>query len=217
MKIIKATDTMHELITFRAEVMGMIGYTLQINAALALWDKWLRHELQRGAVKPTSTMYFGHEPLDPKEKESSYQYERTFNELMVDVRRGLPVHLHSMIVLLVASWEEEYRERIATECGLAKKGDLTRDVFRDLNRYRQAIVHAKFVLPANPKVLPFFNKGDVVRLNNDHMDGIFRHVIEDLNRIGKEHYRKDPQFRLDTPFTEPIPNGTLRHITRRQR
>ena len=208
---------MQELITFRAEVIGMIGYTLQINAALSLWDKWLTHELRRGAVKPTSTMYFGHEPLDPKNKDSFYQYARTFNQLLVDVRRGMPVHFHSVIVLLVASWEEEYRERIATECGLAKKADLTSDVFRDLNRYRQAIVHTKFVLPANMKVLRFFKKGEVVRLNNDHMDEIFRHVIEDLNRIGKNHYGRDPQFRLDTPFPEPIPSGTIRHVTGRQR
>ena len=81
-----------------------------------------------------------------------------------------------------------------------KTKKLESDVFQDVGVYRHAIIHRGNKLQKEPKVFLFFGKGEVVSLTDDHIDIIFRTVVDELNRIGREYYGTDPQFRFDRPM-----------------
>ena len=118
--------------------------------------------------------------------------------------RGAPgnrrPYRESVIAFSYALWEDQYRGRIAHECKLANKNKIKSDVFYDLNKYRQAILHSGGRLAAEPKVIRFFNRGEEVLLTDDHMYELFSLLVGELNRLGREYYRQDPQFSLDRPL-----------------
>ena len=142
-------------------------------------------------------MFFGKD--DPHKPDARYQYRRTFAELMEDVTRNGTTFLvlrRSVVVLLVASWEDHHRALIASECSL-QRNDLKSDVFRDLNKYRQAILHGGGLLREEAKKIPFIRKGDRVDLTARHMDSIFRMVVEEVNESSITHYGGNPEFKFD--------------------
>ncbi len=105
-----------------------------------------------------------------------------------------------MVVLIVASWEEAYRARIAEELGLTSKNAVRSDAFRDLNRLRNAILHTGGELRDEPRVICLFAVGEEVSLTHEHMEYIFEALVDALNRIGKDYYGIDPQFRFAIPM-----------------
>ena len=188
---------MKELANFHDELIDIYGYMVQVGAAIGQWHKILATQVNSRRTRPTNTMFFGSD--DPSAPGAKYQYRRTFAELIeASAQKGITsnVHRRSVVVLVVASWEDRYRKRIAEECGV-RKNTLTSDLFHDLNRYRQAILHAGGKLREEPKALRLFEKGDEVTLTNDQMDTIFREIIDELNRIGTELYGKNPRFSFD--------------------
>ena len=188
---------MKELENFHDEIIDIYGYMVQVGAAIGQWNKLLISQIGSHQTTPDNAMFFGKD--NPSRPGARYQYKRSFKELVTaSSKDGITsvVHRRSVVVLLVASWEDRYRKRIANECGLTKD-DLTSDLFHDLNRYRQAILHASGKLRAKPKILPFFHRGDRVSLTDDQMDSIFRLLIDELNRIGTEFYGRNPAFDLD--------------------
>ena len=187
---------MRALRAFHGDVVDIYGYLTQVNGALMTWRKFLDDRITGGAT-PHNTFFFG--KGDPNEPDSTYQYRRTFADLIADVTENgttSVMHRRSVIVLLVASWEDRHRKLIASECGL-QKNDLKSDLFHDLNRYRQAILHGGGRLQNRPKKIPFFRKGERVDLTGDHMDSMFRMVVNELNRLGVEHYGDNPGFTFD--------------------
>lgn len=188
---------MKELTDFHDEIIDIYGYMVQVGVAISQWNKMLRSQLTSPKTTPRNTMFFGKGA--PNVPGAKYQYKRTFGELVAASEKdGITsiVHRRSVVVLVVASWEDRYRKRIADECGLVKN-DVTSDLFHDLNRYRQAILHADGRLREKPKVLRFFRKGDRVALTGEQMDSIFRKLIDELNRIGTDFYGQDPRFDFD--------------------
>ena len=188
---------MKELTHFHDEILDIYGYMVQVGAAIGKWQKLLSAQIASRQTTLRNTMFFGNS--DPNTPGAKYQYKRTLRDLIdASSKTGITsvIHRRSVVVLVVASWEDRYRKRIADECGLAKN-DVTSDVFHDLNRYRQAILHASGKLQKEPKALRFFRKGDEVALTDDQMDSIFRNLIDELNRIGTEIYGKNPRFSFD--------------------
>lgn len=188
---------MKELIHFHDEILDIYGYMVQVGAAIGQWQKLLNAQIAPRQTTLRNTMFFGNS--DPNTPGAKYQYRRTLGDLIdASSKTGITsvIHRRSVVVLVVASWEDRYRRRIADECGLTKN-DVTSDVLHDLNRYRQAILHASGKLQKEPKALRFFRKGDEVALTDDQMDSIFRNLIDELNRIGTELYGKNPHFSFD--------------------
>lgn len=187
---------MQALRAFHDEVVDIYGYMVQMSAAVMWWRKFLNDSIATGTT-PNNTLFFG--KGDPNLPGSTYQYRRTFAELIADAAKDgttSVVHRRSVVVSLVASWEDRHRALIASECGL-KKNDLKSDVFHDLNRFRQAIVHGGGCLREHPKAIPFFRKGDRVDVTDGHMDSMVRMVVEELNRFGVDYYGSDPGFTFD--------------------
>ncbi|MYB52828.1 MAG: hypothetical protein F4X77_11610 [Acidobacteriia bacterium] len=187
---------MKALRAFHDELVDIYGYLTQVNAALMMWRGFL-NERVTGSTTPKNTFFFV--KGDPNQPDSTYQYRRTFAELVADVTEDgttSVMHRRSVVVLLVASWEDRHRALIARECGL-KKNDLKSDLFHDLNRYRQAILHGGGRLREDAKKMPFFRKGERVNFASGHMDSMFRMVVDELNRLGVEHYDGNPGFTFD--------------------
>ena len=162
----KQQTIVKELAIFRNEIENIYGYSLQVDAAISQWHKFLQHLLSR--TKATNTLFFGRD--DPNSLDSAHQYRRTFGELIIESHKNgktSNIHRRSVLVLLVASWEDHHRAKIAAECGLDGKNELRSDLFHDLNRYRQAILHAGARLHDEPKVIGLFRRGDRVALKDD--------------------------------------------------
>ena len=187
---------MKALRAFHDNVVEIFGYLMQVHAALVFWRDFLNDRIRDGS-SPNRTIYFGND--DPSNPDPKYQYRRTFAELIKDMGRSgttLIVLRQSVVVLLVASWEDHHRALIAGECGL-ERNDLKSDVFHDLNRYRQAILHGGGILREDAKKLQFFGRGQRVDLTAKHMGSIFHMVVEELNEFGVRHYGGNPEFTFD--------------------
>ena len=140
---------------------------------------------------------------EPNHPEATYQYRKDFGTLLdASAKNGeiSVTHRRSIMTLLHSAWEDRYRKMIANEIGLKCKNCLKSDVFQDVNIYRQAVIHAGGKLGKEPKVFRFFGKGEEVSLTSDHIVLIFRRVVDELNRIGRNCYHTDPQFRFDWPL-----------------
>ena len=177
----------------------MFGYYIQVKAAIGQFHNWVSGMVSDSTTHSNS-LSFGQ--TAPNLPDARYQYKRTFGEVIDASASDGPLevtHRRSVIVLVVASWEDSYRTRIAKELGL-KKNDLKSDVVYDLNKYRQAILHAGGTLRTEPRVLQHFRKGDQVALTHEHILQVFRTLMDELNRISREFYGIDAQFMFDTPL-----------------
>ena len=191
---------MEELAGFRRELDDTYGYYAQVNAAIGFFRDDLDKKYGQ-LLGPDSPVRFG--VGDPNRPDASYRHERTYSEVVADFSRHgrlQAVHLRSVIVLVVALWEDKYRGRIANELQLENRDVLKSDVFGDLNKYRNAILHAEATLREEPRVLPFFRKGQQILLTSEHMETVFSTIVDELNKIGEEHYGQNPDFRFKMPL-----------------
>ena len=185
----KALTTLHD------EISSIYGYLVEVSAALATWNGFLKDQLRSSSGMTQRPFYFG--KGDPNDPDAEYQHVRTWGDLVSATGEDgdtFLAHRRNVVVLVAVAWEA-YRKRIADECGL-REPDVTSELFADLTRCRNAIVHGGG-LRRNAKVLPFFRKGDTITLTKDQIDTIFRMLVVDLNRIGREFYDSDPGFRFD--------------------
>ena len=185
---------MKALIELYEDIVSIYGYETEICSALHQWQQYLR---TMQGKEQSKRLFFG--KSEPHGADAKYQYMRTFKYLIeASSKNGInsQINRRGIIALTYAVWEERYRERIACECGLTKKG-VQSDVFHDLNKYRQAILHAGGRLDAKPKVLTFFKLGDEVLLTDRHMYELFKLLVEELNNIGLTYYGRDLKLNLD--------------------
>ena len=194
---------MKALINLHSELVTIYGYQTEVCAALHQWNQFLKSARKSESQK----LWFGRD--DPNDPSAQFQYSRTFDYLIDASKRNSKItntHRKSVVVLVYAVWEDQYRKRIADECGLPHKNQISSDVFYDLNKYRQAILHARGRLVKQPKGIDFFQIGDEVLLTDKHMYELFSLLIAELNRIGETYYGLDPQFSLDKPLNSPRQN-----------
>ena len=98
---------------------------------------------------------------DPNKHDSNYQYAMFFSEIIsISSRNGAHANTlrRSVVALTYSIWEDKYRARIAHECQKDTKNEIESDVFHDLNKYRQAVLHAGGRLVGNPKVNEILQK-----------------------------------------------------------
>lgn len=195
---------MRRLIELHDELIALYGYQSVVSSAFGIWNKFLKGQRNN---KKDQKMFFGRE--EPNDPHAKYQYVQYLDVLIQDSKtNGIHVNTHrrSVVVLIHAIWEDQYRQRIAYECGLSNKNRIESDVFHDVNKYRQAVLHAGGRLVGEPKVIRFFKHGDEVLLTDAHMNELFSLLMNELNRIGKIYYDQDPGFRLDKPLNNPSSN-----------
>lgn len=196
---------MNELIRFREEIVETYGCFAQVHAAIAAHHTRLV-EAVVGSNSTTSqhALLLGDD--NPNAPNAEYFYRTTLAEAIKASAAQGTLHTNqarATIVLVMSTWEHQYRQRIAAEIGLAGKDELTSEVFADLNHMRRAILHIRNRMANEPTAIRIYRKGDIVTLASEHMKLIFEAIIEDLNRIGREHYGSNPQFRLYAPLNTP--------------
>lgn len=193
--------SMEALRECHADVVDLYGYKLQVAIAISLWHEKISEMLSSPPTTRSNQMSFGQGA--PNRPGATYQYRRSFGHLLdTSASNGMTpvIHRRSVVTLLYAAWEHTHRRRIAEEVGFQESNDLKSDVFQDVGVYRHAILHRGNKLQKEPKVFRFFGKGEVVSLTNEHVDIIFRGVVDELNRIGREHYGMDPRFSFEQPM-----------------
>lgn len=133
----------------------------------------------QGSPKTTEdsrmTMGVG-DPNDPKHR--GYQ-SYTVRETREKGRRGgwFDRQLgQQWIVIVIATWEEEYRERLAQAIGCEKK-DVVDAAFADMNQMRNDVVHHRGISGKNNSCLSWFPKHAEINVTTDH-------VIEFLQMVG---------------------------------
>ena len=199
---------MDALTDFHRQLIDIYATSVEIEAGIIRFSEWLG-EQERAIVnrdyrqKPVAVIRD-----DPNSPSTKYQFKKTLGHLQADsMENGLNIQFHrkGVIALTYAIWEDNYRGKIAAECRLKsrKKNDVRSDVFADLNKYRQAILHVDGRLDRDSEILNFFVKGDVVEFSEPQMHELFAQLVEELNRIGGEYYGANPGLTFDSPIIRP--------------
>ena len=175
----------------------MYAYHEEMCGALNQWCTHLKTKIKKPKL-PNQKIFFGRN--NPNHLDAKFQYSKIVDRAITDsAKNGTHENTlrRSVIALTYAIWEDQHRQRIAYECQLSDKNGVESDVFHDLNRYRQAILHAGGRLVGEPKVIKFFRSGEEVLLTNDHIYELFSILINEINRIGEVYYKKNPKVTLD--------------------
>ena len=183
------TGDMIGLRRFHDDLITIFSSSVETEMGFRLLVKWLRELESDPRVEPSFTVQIG--KGDPHLISTKYHYEKPLEKLIRDSKEGgtnVRLHRNGVISLAYAIWEEEYRAIIVQECDLARKNEVESDVFQDLNKYRQAILHRGARLGREPTAMCFFAKGDLVSFTEDQMHELFARLIEELNGIGETYY-----------------------------
>ena len=179
------------------ELVGLYGYQLQMNLSTSKWHNLLEGLGKKHGTRKDNRVSFGEDAAnDPN---ATCQFSATYGSILdANSSNGQNPQLMrcGVIVLAYSLWEDQYRSKIAAESGLACRNDVKSEIFRDLNIYRQAAVHARRIVRSQPKVLPFRSKGAALRFSPADMQRLFELLIDELNRIGRDYYHASTSFSL---------------------
>lgn len=196
---------MQPILVLYHRLIDLYEYQVETASAVLLWRDRLEDMASGGGTTLDSRLFFGRND-NPNRPDALYQVARTFGDLILDAEEGgrnLRLLGNGVIVHAYSLWEDTFRAAIAAECGLTKD-DIESDVFQDLNKYRQAILHVDGRLDRQPKVLTFFKMGEVVSFTQDQIQHLFAGLISELNRIGETYYGQDPGLSLDKHLNRPV-------------
>ena len=179
------------------ELIGLYGYQLQMDVSISEWRKLLNGLGQKHATRMNNRVTFGKD--DANDPNATYQFSATYGSILdANSSNGQNPQLMrcGVIVLAYSLWDDQYRGKIAAECGLACKDDVKSEIFRDLNIYRRAAVHAGRIVRSQPNVLPFLSKNAALRFSPADMQRLFELLIDELNRLGRDYYHTNTSFTL---------------------
>lgn len=188
---------MQALQTLFDELVELHGYQLQMTLSISECHKLLQSVGKKPGTRMIDRVTFGKD--NPNDPNASYGFSARYGSILhANSPDGHNAQLMrcGVIVLAYSLWEDQYRGKIATECGLPRKNDIASQVFRDLNIYRRAAVHAGRILREQPKVLPFLSKNAALRFTADEMQTLFELLIDELNRVGRDYYQTNTNFAL---------------------
>ena len=184
------------------ELNAFYGYEQETKMASLICAEWLQTSLAKQRVGPATEVNVGGKKVDPNNPDPKYEYTKTLGKFIDGFARNgshATIRRRGLIALIYALWEHRSRELIAKECNKTKNC-IESDVFQDLNKYRQAILHVGGKLDRKPKAIRFFGKGDVVSLTQNHMEDLFKILIDELNRLGETYYGENPRLSLEKPL-----------------
>ena len=179
------------------ELVGLYGYQLQMDLSISEWHKLLDTLGKTQGTRMDNRVTFGED--DANDASATYQFSATYGRILdANSAHGKNRQLMrcGVIVLAYSIWEDQYRAKIATECGLVRKNDVKSEIFADLNIYRRAAVHDRRIVRNQPKVLPFLSKDAALQFSPADMQSLFELLIDELNRLGRTYYHAITNFAL---------------------
>ena len=183
--------------TFYLELVSIFGLCSELNAAQ---NNWQTHLKRAANVPPTtidSIMYFGRS--DPNNPNASYQYKRTLRDLCQNADKdGVNALLirKMAVTFAYALWESKYRALIARESGKTTN-EIASKIFADLNKYRQAVLHANSRLDRATEVFQFCKVGEPLNLSEQNFYELFKLIVAELNHLAKEYHSLETGYDLD--------------------
>ena len=90
------------------------------------------------------------------------------------------------IAFLFATWEDRYRERFALALGYSKKNDLKSDLFGDLCKLRNAVIHNRGIATEEverAKILRWFKRGEIIFVPRERVDDIYSRIHFYINQL----------------------------------
>ena len=161
-------------------------YGLFINVGLA----YLHINDRLGQIIPNSsddnTIHFGNgDPNDPSAKIHLSVNIREFKNNIKPGGRDSILITNLCIVSIYQLWEDHYREKIAKAKGL-KKSELKSDIFGDLNRIRQAIIHhnnKKISEFSKIKILNYMKEREQVFFKREEFDELIVKIKGELKKL----------------------------------
>jgi hypothetical protein len=94
---------------------------------------------------------------------------------------------HMMVALLYGAWEDNYRQKVASSLGHSDKNALKSDLFQDIAKLRQAILHNQGEATEEAeraKVLHWFQRGDEIYISPDRT----RQLLDEIDAYVTELY-----------------------------
>ncbi len=174
--------------------MGLYGYQLQMDLSISEWHKLLDALGKTHGAHKDNRVTFGEDDAN-----ATYQFSATYGRIL-DANSA---HGHNqqlmrcgVIVLAYSIWVDQYRAKIAAECGVVRKNDVNSEISTDLNIYRQAAVHGRRIVRNQPRVLPFLSKDAALQFSSADMQSLFKLLIHELNRLGRVYYHAITNFAL---------------------
>ncbi|TDQ66190.1 hypothetical protein ATL17_0177 [Maritalea mobilis] len=193
---------MSALDSFAQELRDAVGTIVETDYAIFQGNQNIRLQLRNGKSTPLNVTYFGRE--DPNNKGAKYHHSQTIQEMLLRSKKdGIlqKYHRGMMVAHICSLWEDKYRAIIAKECSKEHKNEIMSDYFFDINKYRQAILHAGGRLDTKTKLLNMIEVGDKVEFTESQMFEIFEAAFDELNRLNEEYYAGQPtQYSLTNQF-----------------
>jgi len=84
-----------------------------------------------------------------------------------------------LLALLYGAWEERYREKVASSLGHSDKNVLRSDLFQDINKLRQAILHNEGKATADverAKIIRWFRRGDDIFISRERVQQLLDEI-----------------------------------------
>lgn len=135
---------------------------------------------------PDATVFIG--DTGPDEEGARYQHRAPLRDV---AQRWAPNGMietqvrNATIVFLCSYWEDRYRAEIASAAGLKSKNDLRSEVFHDINKLRQGIIHAGAKLDRKLTTINHISIGDKINFSGKEFRALFEAVFEELNNIAR--------------------------------
>jgi len=101
---------------------------------------------------------------------------------------GLDARLLSqmLVTILYGAWEDKYRERVALSLGHSDKNALGSDLFQDICKLRQAIVHNQGKATNDverAKIIHWFRRDDEIYISREHARQLLDEIDHYVTRL----------------------------------
>ena len=140
---------LEHLARYRMELDSLYALGVEAGLGLGLYHKDVKKDAARSRrqdrIKPEDRkMFYGMD--NPNNADATFQDVITRTANKGSHRKKL---YQAAIVFAYMHWEDDVRNKFATELGKSSKG-ITSDIFGDLGKYRHAIAHNNGVLRKTP-------------------------------------------------------------------
>jgi hypothetical protein len=183
-----ATDFLHEVTDYFATYFdGAMGYQLNLER---LKESQTSVAAKTGkSINELDQLNYLYITGDPNTSESKLMISTTQGVAKLRNGKDGPNTVFLTRMLIVAIYqlcEDEYRARFASVKGLAKN-EITSELFGDLRRYRQSIVHNRAVAiaeVANNRILRWTNPGSPVKPSSEEIRELLFSIDKEIKLLG---------------------------------
>jgi hypothetical protein len=152
-------------------------------------EKLKKSDLGNACEQFMDEQSFSHEFAEANHAPEKLLHRTTQGEFKERIAlRGLDARLlgYMMVALLFGYWEDEYREKFALALGYTNKNDIKDDLFGDLCKLRNAVIHNRGIATKeveNAKILRWFKRQEQMFISSEHVDFLLDQIDAYATRL----------------------------------